>query len=64
LATQRERQALKEEKYYPDKRPPRGALLRWVEIFPTTHALLFLARDNIFDDRLKMTNRRMDDYLP
>jgi len=64
LATQRERQALKEGKYYPDKLPPRGALLRWVEIFPTTHALFFLARDNTFDDRLEVTNRRMGYYLP
>jgi hypothetical protein len=64
LATQRERQALKEEKYYPDKMPPRGALLRWVEIFPTTHALFFLARDNTFDARLKVTDRQIDDYLP
>jgi hypothetical protein len=64
LATQRERQALKEEKYYPDKMPPRGALLRWVEIFPTTHALFFLARDNTFDDRLKVINRQMDYCLP
>jgi hypothetical protein len=54
IGPQRERQALKEEKYYPDKMPPPGSLLCWVEIFPTTHALFFLARDNTFDARLQV----------
>jgi hypothetical protein len=34
--------------------PPPGALLCWVEIFLTTHALFFLAQDNIFVSHIEM----------